>query len=393
MTTGVLTRPRRTESAGGSPVGGRLVQGDGGHAAAPSEGGAARLPMWSRRPSTGDLVSLCQHLGSLYGSGIPLVEALRTFAGESRRGVLRDALGAVVSDIESGHSLSEALDRRGEQFSPYFRASVRAGESSGTMGEVLERLARYLEDRETMIQRVRTAFAYPVMLVVMVICVTTFLVLYVVPTFAGIYQKMGVDLPLPTQLLMDVSGGLSAYPYAPAIPVVLLAAGLVWIRRSEEARAAVDRWVVHVPLVGPLVKRIVLYRFVRTFGEMMGSGLPVLECLELSGRVAGNRSLEGSLAEVRRSVERGEGLTGPFRRTGWFGPSLLQVIASGEQSGRLPALLERAAGMLHREVDLAMKRAVSCLEPLLTIGMAAVVGFILVAVYLPMFDVMQHAGR
>jgi type IV pilus assembly protein PilC len=208
-----------------------------------------------------------------------------------------------------------------------------------------------------------------------------------------VYERIGVTLPLATRMLLGISGFISANPWLPVVPVALGLGAVVYVRRKPAARLALDRWKVRLPLVGRLWHRVVLLRFVRTFGEMMGAGVPVLEALDLAGKVSGNTAFDAALGMVRDGVERGMGLTEPLRRTGWFPASLLQVIASGEQSGRVAALLERASDMLERDMDLAMKRSVSRLEPLLTVGMAAVVGFILVAVYLPMFDVMQHVGR
>ena len=397
MTTEVLSRPtKRPGRRSGAPAPGRLS----GRAA--SKGPAPKVPVpaagparfgWSRRAKDSDLVALCQHLSALYGSGIALAEGLRTFAAETGSKALRGVILQVVADVEAGHSLSESFDRHPDQFSAYFRASIRAGETSGTMGATLDRLARQLEKRQDMAQRVRNAFAYPVVLTVVIVCVVTFLVAYVVPVFAQVYDRIGVTLPLATRMLLALSKFLSANPWLPVVPVGLGLGAVAYVRKKPSARVAVDRWKIRLPVVGRLWQRMVLYRFVRTFGEMMAAGVPVLECLNLAGKVSGNTAFDRVLETVRADVERGMGLTEPMRRTGWFPASLVQVIASGEQSGRVAALLERAGDMLEREIDLVMKRCVSRLEPLLTVGMAAAVGFILLAVYLPMFDVMQHVGK
>ena len=394
MTIEVLEKPAQRAAVRPS-LGGRL-----GAASPAKPAGAATAPQtaagwfaFTHRAKDTDLVALCQHLSALYGSGIAVAEGLRTFASETGSKVLRQVIEKVVADLEAGRSLSEAFDRHPDQFSPYFRATIRAGETSGTMGATLERLGRQLEKRQEMAQRVRNAFAYPVVLSVTIVSVVTFLVTYVVPVFAGVYQRIGVTLPLATRMLLALSGFISANPWLPAVPIVLGLGAVVYVRRKPAARLALDRFKVRLPVVGRLWHRIVLLRFVRTFGEMMGAGVPVLEALDLAGKVSGNAAFDAALAGVRDGVERGMGLTEPMRQTKWFPASLLQVIASGEQSGRVAALLERASEMLEREIDLVMKRTVSRLEPLLTVGMAAAVGFILVAVYLPMFDVMQHVGR
>ena len=394
MTIEVLEKPAQRAAVRPS-LGGRL-----GAASPAKPAGAATAPQtaagwfaFTHRAKDTDLVALCQHLSALYGSGIAVAEGLRTFASETGSKVLRQVIEKVVADLEAGRSLSEAFDRHPDQFSPYFRATIRAGETSGTMGATLERLGRQLEKRQEMAQRVRNAFAYPVVLSVTIVSVVTFLVTYVVPVFAGVYQRIGVTLPLATRMLLALSGFISANPWLPAVPIVLGLGAVVYVRRKPAARLALDRFKVRLPVVGRLWHRIVLLRFVRTFGEMMGAGVPVLEALDLAGKVSGNAAFDAALAGVRDGVERGMGLTEPMRQTKWFPASLLQVIASGEQSGRVAALLGRASEMLEREVDLVMKRSVSRLEPLLTVGMAAAVGFILVAVYLPMFDVMQHVGR
>jgi len=394
VTIEVLEKPAQRAAVRPS-LGGRL-----GAASPAKPAGAATAPQtaagwfaFTHRAKDTDLVALCQHLSALYGSGIAVAEGLRTFASETGSKVLRQVIEKVVADLEAGRSLSEAFDRHPDQFSPYFRATIRAGETSGTMGATLERLGRQLEKRQEMAQRVRNAFAYPVVLSVTIVSVVTFLVTYVVPVFAGVYQRIGVTLPLATRMLLALSGFISANPWLPAVPIVLGLGAVVYVRRKPAARLALDRFKVRLPVVGRLWHRIVLLRFVRTFGEMMGAGVPVLEALDLAGKVSGNAAFDAALAGVRDGVERGMGLTEPMRQTKWFPASLLQVIASGEQSGRVAALLGRASEMLEREVDLVMKRSVSRLEPLLTVGMAAAVGFILVAVYLPMFDVMQHVGR
>jgi type II secretory pathway component PulF len=401
VTTEVLTRPttptgRRSGARG--RVGGRAASSGTSRREGPSPTasepavGSSRFG-WTRRAKDSDLVALCQHLSALYGSGIALAEGLRTFAAETGSKALQRVIFDVVADVETGRSLSESFERHPEQFSAYFRASIRAGETSGTMGATLDRLARQLEKRQEMAQSVKNAFAYPVVLTVLIVSVVTFLVTYIVPVFADVYARMNVTLPLPTRMLLAISGFLSANPWLPVVPVGLVLGAVAYVRKKPSARVAVDRWKIRLPLVGRLWQRMVLYRFVRTFGEMMAAGVPVLECLNLAGKVSGNVAFDQALETVRADVERGMGLTEPIRRTGWFPASLVQVIASGEQSGRVAALLERAGDMLEREIDLVMKRCVSRLEPLLTVGMAAAVGFILLAVYLPMFDVMQHVGK
>lgn len=396
MTTGVMEKPKGVRPAS------RTALGSGNLARRPKDD-AARTPAalrpwagawpWPQRVKESDLSALCQHLAALGGSGVPLAECLRTFREETRPGRLRDVLGEVISDLESGRKLSDALERHPELFSAYFRASIWAGEASGTMTETLDRLARYLENKQETDQRIRSAFAYPVMLLAVNVAVVSFLMLYVIPVFAGVYQKMGVSLPVVTQMLLSVSGGLTSYPWLLG-GLVALAIGVgVWTRRTEAGRLWWDRQKVRAPVVGRLLKHMALLRFIRCFGESLGAGVPVLDALDLAGRVSGNTAFIADLEPVRLNVQRGMGLTEPLRRTGWFTPSLLQVISTGEQSGRVPILLGRTAENLQREIDLTTKRVVGRIEPLLTIVMAVVVGIILLAVYLPMFDVMKHVGK
>ena len=390
MSTDVLEKPKSA---------GRTARKGSGHepparAGGPPEDskGGGFLP-WKSRVSEGALVPLCQHLAALVGSGISLTECLRTFAEETPPGTLRRVLADIINDIEAGHKLSAALERHPEDFSPYFRASIWAGEESGQMPETLDRLARYLENKQETRQKIRNAFAYPITLIVVIVGVVSFLLLYVVPVFSGVYQRMGVGLPLPTQVLVDFSDLLVTSPWVLVLPVGGFIGLLAWIRKSSVGRLWFDRWKVRVPIVGPLLKKMVLYRFTRSFGEIMGAGILVLKALDLAGRVTGNEAFIQALGPVRADIQRGTGLAGPLRRTGWFSPSLLQVISSGEQSGRVSELLGRAADILSRDVDLTLKRVVGRIEPLLTVAMALIVGLVLLAVYLPMFDVMQHVGK
>ena len=394
MTTGIIARPKTVRPAGsqalGVASGGRAAKA-GAPASAP--GAASAFGLFNKRVKERELVGLCQHLAALGGSGVTLADCLRTFRDEARPGPLRDVLTEIISNLEAGRKLSDALDRHPEHFSAYFRASIWAGEASGTMTETLDRLARYLENKQDTDQRIRAAFAYPIVLLIVNVAVVTFLLLYVIPVFAGVYQKMGVTLPLATRALLGVSHTLLTYPWAPGGLAVVAVGAVIWTRRNEAGRLWLDRWKVRLPVVGHLLKQMTLFRFIRCFGESLGAGVPVLEALELAGRVAGNTAFMTDMEPVRLNVQRGMGLTEPLRRTGGFPPSLLQVISSGEQSGRVPALLGRAAEALQRDVDQTTKRVVGRIEPLLTIVMAFVVGTILLAVYLPMFDVMKHVGK
>ncbi len=380
------TRDRREPSR---PV--RSTRPAASRAASSSSGKGIRL--WNNRIPERELVGLCRHLSALSGSGISLAECLQTFAAETANPRMRQVMKEIIGDLEAGRKLSAALELHPEHFSPYFRASVWAGEAGGNMTETLDRLAGYLENRQETKQRVRNAFAYPVVLSFVIVGVMTFLMLYVVPVFAGVYRRMGIDLPLATRILTGTSALLIGSPWVLIGPVVAALGAVVYVRRSRAGRLWLDRWKVQAPIVGPLLKQMTLYRFMRAFGEMMGAGVPVLESLDLAGRVTGNVAFDRDLEQVRSDVKRGLGLTEPLRRTGWFTPSLLQVVSSGEQSGRVPALLTRAADVLQRDIDLTLKRVVGRIEPLLTVGLAGLVGLVLLAVYLPMFDVMQHVGQ
>jgi type IV pilus assembly protein PilC len=397
MTTGLAQKPKGASLARRSAPRGGAVRGRSANPAErqhePRDGVALQVRLWRPRVHERDLAALCQHLAALGGSGVTLADCLRTFREEMRPGVLRDVLREVISDLEAGRKLSDALQRHPQHFSAYFRASIWAGEAGGTMTETLDRLARYLENKMETEQRIRAAFAYPVVLLTVNVAVVSFLLLYVIPIFAGVYEKMGVALPLVTQMLMGFSRTVVSCPYIPAGVLVLAAGWAIWMHQTAAGRLWFDRWKVQIPVVGYLFRQMALFRFLRCFGESLGAGVPVLEALELAGRVTGNRAFMADLGPVRQAVQRGMGLTEPLRRTGWFSPSLLQVISSGEQSGRVPALLARAADTLQRDVDLTTKRVVGRIEPVLTIGMALVVGTILLAVYLPMFDVMQHVGK
>jgi len=309
VSTGVLEKPKPAARPPRTGLGSEPLARGG----PPGASGGGILP-WKARVGEGALVPLCQHLAALVGSGISLAECLRTFTEETPPGPLRRILTDVISDIEAGHKLSAALERHPEQFSPYFRASVWAGEESGQMPETLDRLARYLENKQETKQKVRNAFAYPAALIVVIIGVVSFLLLYVVPVFSNVYKRMGVGLPLPTQVLVDFSNVLVTSPWVLLVPMVGLIALVVWIKKSPTGQLWFDRWKVRIPVVGPLLKKMVLYRFTRSFGEIMGAGVLVLKALDLAGRVTGNAAFIEALGPVRADIQRGTGLTGPFSR-------------------------------------------------------------------------------
>lgn len=392
MNTGLLDKPK--SRAPSQTLGGQRSEPDrpAGEKKQSLASKQIRLP-WQNRIGQAELVALCQHLAALSGSGVSLAECLRTFMQETPSPVTREVIGEVIDDLEAGKRLSDALGRHPDQFSAYFQASIWAGETSGRMAETLDRMARYLEDRQETRHRVRNAFAYPVVLSVVIVSVVVFLMMYVVPVFATVYGRMGIPLPGPTQFLISVSETLTSQPWILAGPVALLTGLVLWVKRTDAGRLWMDRHKSRIPILGKLFHQVTLHRFIRCFADMMGAGVPVLEGLDVAGNVAGNTAFDQDLETVRAEVQKGQGLTEPLRRTGWFTPSLLQVISTGEQSGRVSELLARSADILKRDLDMTLKRVVGKVEPLLTVAMAGVVGLVLMAVYLPMFDVMQHVGQ
>ena len=322
----------------------------------------------------------------------PLEEALRTIARQTDGDHVRLILDRVHAGVVEGRRLSEAMSREPKSFPPLYRAMVAAGEGAGTLPEILERLADLLERQAGVRAKVTSAIAYPVVLAVVATCVVMALMIFVVPKVVDQFDNVGQKLPLLTRMVIDISWFLSAYWWALLTGIGVAAAGASYALRDRTIRLRFDAMWLRLPLIGRLTRDLHAARMARTLSTMVGSRLPLLEGLTLTSATIHNRALKAASEDIVTAVRGGGSLSAALKRTGLFPPLLVYLTASGESSGQLDKMLERAADYLEREFDTFTSSALSLLEPAIIVVMGGIVAAIVLSILLPILQLETLVG-
>lgn len=360
---------------------------------------SAEIP---RRVGAKALCRIVRQLSTLLHAGMPLVPALSAMAEQmqcaadgkaARRRAASEPLAAVIGrirdDVNEGYSLAEALNRRKGLFPPMFINMVAAGEKSGALEEVLSRLAEMMERRVQLTSKVKSAVAYPAMMAVVAVGVVGFLLSYVVPSITRLFIEMNQTLPGPTRWLIAVSGFARAHMLLLLTLPCLAATAFYAVRRTQEGRQWTDRLILALPLFGPLAFKLEVARLTRTLGTCMKSGIPVLGAIEIAQRIVQNGIVAQAVGATRELVQKGETVANAVRSTGIFPPVVFHLIATGQMTGRLEDSLTDIAEMYEIEIETTVRTLTSLLEPLILLLMGGVVGFIVLAILLPIFEINQ----
>jgi general secretion pathway protein F len=339
-----------------------------------------------------ELAAATRQLATLLGAGLPLDEALSTIVGQLEQPVLARSLGRVREEVIQGEALHTSLAKQGRIFPPLFVNMVQVGENTGTLDKVLQRLADFLEEQARMKSRINSAMAYPILMALVGTGVLGFLLTFVVPKVTRMIQDLGQSLPLPTLILIRSTDFMTRYWWL--IALILVGAGLALARhvRTEQGRLTLDRLALKVPLFGRLNLLIATSRFSRTLATLLQSGVPLLNALDISQNLMQNRILRQALEDTAVAVREGESLADPLRRSGVFPPMLAQMSAIGERSGELEKMLFRVAEAYEHQVEMSLAGLLSLLEPLMILVMGTVVGFIVMAILLPIFQASSGMG-
>ncbi len=348
--------------------------------------GRARKRELSVKPT--DLVLFTRQLSTMVEAGIPLVGSLTALFESTdarRQAGLRSVIGDITSRVEGGESFSEAIKKHPRVFSRLYTSMVQAGEQGGLLSEILDRLAAFLEAAARLSKKVKSAMTYPVVVICIAIAITAFLVIRVVPVFNDIFSEFGQDLPGPTKFLVAVSDFARAYWWSFVIFGVAGFLGLKAILRTKAGAQTWDRWKLKLPVFGPLIQKIAMTRFARTFAQLIRSGVPILEVLDIVGATSGNYVIEESIRSVSHDVERGDNLSVALAKQPIFPPMLLRMIAAGEATGQIDNMLEKMADFWDTEIEATLDALTSLLEPFLICFLGVVVGGIVIAMFLPIF--------
>ena len=355
---------------------------------APREG-AGRTPLLARGLGATDLALVTRQLATLIRSALPVEEALRVVADQAEKPRARRIMLAVRARVMEGHSFADGLDQFPGSFSELYRATVAAGEQSGHLDVVLERLADYTEQRQQMAQKIQLALFYPALLTLVALLVTGILMVWVVPKVVGVFDTLGQELPPLTRGLIAVSDFLQSHGLVILGAALALGLGLRWLLRLPEPRRRFHRLVLALPLISRLARGANTARFARTLSILTASGVEVLNALRISAQVLTNLPMRAAVEAATRRVREGASLSTSLRDSGFFPPMTVQLIASGEATGDLETLLERAAANQEREVESLIAVMLGLFEPLLILVMGAVVLVIVLAILMPIFDLNQ----
>ena len=341
---------------------------------------------WRTGVSLRTLVFFTRQLSTMFSAGLTIEKAITDLEKEEKNKRFSRVLRKLSDDIRKGYSLSEAMQQHPGVFNPLYVALVTAGEVSGTLHTVLDELAEYLEKIEDTRRKVVSAMAYPVFILVFLAGVTWALFYYIIPMFAGVYGDFGADLPGPTLAAIAISDFIVNNVFGTILIVIAVVVGLFLVYLTDRGRYVIDGLKLKIPVIGGVLSNSIMSKFSRTFSILMAAGVPIMDTMELTENVVQNAVVEGGVRKARVLVKEGYGVANAFRRTGLFPPTLLQMIATGEETGDMDKLLGKAAEFYEKLVDAVIDRLTSLIEPLLIVIMAAIVGSIIVVIYLPIFD-------
>jgi len=334
-----------------------------------------------------DLILFSRQLATMVNAGIPLVNALDILSEQTENVKFKQIIAEVRDNVETGSSLSEGMSKHTQIFSSLFVNMVRAGESSGMLDEILDRLATYLEKTGGLQKKIKSALVYPIAVTIMAFAITAFLLLKVIPVFTEIYAGFDTALPAPTQFLITVSNFMRKYFYAVIILFTIIGFAISRYIRTEKGKFRLDSLKLNIPIFGILVKKVAVGKFTRTLSTLIKSGVPILGSLEIVSKTSGNKVVEEAVDKVRMNVKEGESISEPLSRSGVFPPMVVRMISVGEQTGELEKMLGKIADFYDQEVDAAVSGLTSLIEPLIIAFLGIVIGGIVVCMFLPIFEI------
>ena len=339
-----------------------------------------------------EVVVFTRLFATMIGAGLPLVQSLRVLGRQTENKSFRKVIRSMVRDVESGDTLSGAMGRHGKVFSELSVSLVAAGETAGALDTILGRLADFLEKHGALGRKVRAALIYPAMIFAVTIPAVAILLIFVIPTFESMFASADVPLPLPTRMVIAASVVVQRYWWASLGAVPALVVLLRYAHGTSRGRLLMDRLLLAVPLVGDLLRKAAVSRFTRTLGTLVASGVSILQGLEVTARTAGNRVIHDAVMMSRAAIERGETIARPLEESGAFTPMVVRMVEVGEQTGALDEMLERVADFYEQEVDMALEAVIAMVEPVMIVVLGVVVGGMIVAMYLPIFEMITAVG-
>ncbi|WP_029287148.1 type II secretion system F family protein [Cellulomonas sp. HZM] len=346
-----------------------------------------KIPGFSDHVSMKDLAVMARQMATMISAGLSLLRTLTILAEQTESKPLAKVLAQTRNDVEQGGSLSESLGRHKEIFPPLMINMIKAGEVGGFLEDALLSVAENYEAEVKLRAQIKSAMTYPVMVFIMAILAVVGMLLFIVPVFKKMFEDLGGSLPAPTQFLVFLSGIMKVA--APILLVAVIAFSIWWRRHKndEAVRKTVQPLMLRLPIFGPLFQKVAIARFTRNFGTMMGSGVPILQALEIVGETSGNYVIEVAVKDVQESVRTGKSLAGPLAEHHVFPPMVVQMVATGEDSGSLETMLSKISEFYDEEVSATTAQLTSLIEPLMIAVLGVIIGGMIVALYMPIFSI------
>ena len=338
---------------------------------------------------TRDIVIFTRQFATMINSGLPLVQSLDILAKQTENAALADVTKQVVFDVESGHTLADAFSKHPKAFTDLYVNMVAAGEAGGILDTILMRLATFLEKSDALIRKVKGAMVYPGVIMSVAGIAVAVLLIFVIPTFQKMFASVNMELPLPTRIVIAMSDFLINYWWA----LIAIIAGIVYAikqyYKTPDGRLRLDQMMLNAPVLGDMLRKSAVSRFTRTLGTLISSGVSILDGLEITAKTAGNRVIHDAVMASRNSIAGGDTIAAPLEKSKVFPPMVISMIAVGEQTGGLDEMLTKIADFYDEEVDVAVGALLSLMEPMMIVVLGVIVGGMVVAMYLPIFDMMN----
>lgn len=338
---------------------------------------------------TRDVVIFTRQFATMINAGLPLVQSLSILAQQTENRTLKDVTKAVVYDVEAGNTLADALAKHPKAFTGLYVNMVAAGEAGGILDTILLRLATFLEKNDALVRKVKGALVYPAVIITVAIVAVAVLLVFVIPTFSSMFASVSMELPLPTRVVIGASDILTRFWWAGLIGAFALVFGIRSYYGTPNGRRNIDGMLLKAPVLGDLLRKSAVSRFTRTLGTLISSGVSILDGLEITAKTAGNRVVHDAVMQSRQSIAGGETIAGPLQASGVFPPMVISMISVGEQTGGLDEMLSKIADFYDAEVDVAVSALLSLMEPIMIVVLGVIVGGMVVAMYLPIFDMVN----
>ncbi len=344
------------------------------------------LPGFGEKIKQRDVVVFTRQLATMIDAGLPIVQALDLLAQQTENKTFSGVIASLKHDVESGSALAEALTKHPAVFDELYTNMVSAGEMGGMLDTILVRLAAYMEKAVKLKAKIKSAMIYPISVIGIAVLVTALLLVYVIPVFGEMFASFGEELPLPTQIAINLSSVVIAYFWYMLAGIVGMTIGIRAYYRTERGRQMLDGLVLRLPIVGGIFRKTAIARFTRTLSTLVSSGVPILDALAITGKTAGNKVVENAVLAARQSISEGKTLADPLIRSQVFPPMVCQMVQVGETTGALDTMLSKIADFYDDEVDTAASNLTTLVEPVVILFLGIVIGGIIVSMYLPIFQ-------